>query len=499
MKLHWPIRKSTPDYRRQAWKAAPVMVAQQSEDGVEYLLAKPMGTKWLVESFGFWQPEPSESAVNDVWPRFFSLGLAELMAQGIAIGGRKLLLCVKRPAIEFHRMDLLRVDGVDLTEQVHNQMAVQERLDAESMIVDYASESSAIGQQRPIFVTGLARDTWERWQTAWRGGKLHPVMMVPRPWATWQLVREQASISTEPTLVVALYRKQADLIVLDQRRPIFIRSINLQQPDASDGVAQQMMSEIRLTVGTVDWPGEEQNVSQIVILGDREFAEAVASQIQDSLEIATNVVALETLPSISYVDNQTPDINSAPLLGLLIGFTQTPDLESMDLMNPKTMAQPVSRWRIYSWLAVLVIMGLGYGAFDLWQRYDGNQQALQEQSQKNKEAQANLDRTTPKARVAEYLQRWETEQLNWLQQLDEITKSLPSGDEVVVRQYDGKRTATGAEISMQIQARSLETIEAIKEAVQKNGWQLKFKRQVETQDATYPFRLETTISYNQEP
>ena len=69
---------------------------------------------------------------------------------------------------------------------------------------------------------------------------------------------------------------------------------------------------------------------------------------------------------------------------------------------------------------------------------------------------------------------------------------------MVVRQYDGKRTASGAEIAMQIQARSLETVAAIQKAVQTNGWQIKLKRQVETQDPNYPFRLETTISYTQE-
>jgi hypothetical protein len=272
----------------------------------------------------------------------------------------------------------------------------------------------------------------------------------------------------------------------------------LQQPDEADGVAQQMISEIRLTAGTVDLPSEDQTVSQLVVLGDREFADAVANQIQDSLGIETVVVALETLPAFKYAENQAPDVNSAPMLGMLRSFTQTPDLDSMDLMNPKMISQPVSRWRVYGWLAALVVLGLGYGGFDFWQTYQTNQQAIVEQTKKNKDNQATLDRTIPKARVAEYLQRWDAEQVNWLQQLDEITKSLPSGDEVVVRQYDGQRNANGAEIAMQIQARSLETVEAIQKAVQTNGWQIKLKRQVETQDPAFPFRLETTISYTQE-
>lgn len=496
MKLHWPTRKSTPEYRSHAWKAAPVVVVQQSDDGFEYLLAKPNGPNWVIEEFGFWQPATNESTNSISWSNFFTNGVPELAANGVQ--GRKLLLCLRRPVIEFYRVDMVHVDGVDLTEQVQNQVAVQERLDPDSVILDYSCSTAANGEQLPTFVTCLPRDTWKQWDAASRSSKLKPAMMVPRVWATWQLVRSQAALPNEPTMVLALYRKQADLIVLHRSRPIYVRSINLQQPDEADGVAQQMMSEIRLTAGTVDLPGDDQNVSRILILGDREFSESVATQLQDSLDIATEVVALETLAAFSYAGNQIPDVNSAPLLGMLLGFTQTPDLESLDLMNPKTISQPVSRWRIYGWLAALAVVGLGYGAFDLWQTYDTNQQAIVEQSKKNKDAQSTLDRTIPKARVAEYLQRWEAEQVNWLQQLDEITKSLPSGDEVVVRQYDGKRTASGAEIAMQIQARSLETVAAIQKAVQTNGWQIKLKRQVETQDPNYPFRLETTISYTQE-
>lgn len=499
MKLHWPTRKSTPDYRRHPWKAAPVMVVQQADDGVEYLLARPNGTQWLIEEYGFWQPTEEGAANHRVWSSFFTQGASELAANGVAITGRKLLLCLKRPVIEFHRVDIVRADGIDLTEQVHNQVAVQERLDPESLILDYACGSEPSVEQLPTFVTCLPRETWQQWEKGWLASKLKPVMMVPRAWATWQLVRDQASLPNEPTLIVALYRKQADLIVLDRRRPIYIRSINLQQPDDADGVAIQITAEIRLTAGTIELPGDDQTVAQIAILGDREFAEAVANQIQESLDISTEVIALEALPVFTYAGNQTPDVNSAPLLGMLLGFTQTPELESMDLMNPKSMSRPVSRWRIYGWLAVLGVAGLGYWAFDLWQAYDSTQQAIDEQSKNNKDAQATLDRTIPKARVAEYLQRWEAEQVNWLQQLDEITKSLPSGDDVVVRQYEGKRNAAGAEIAMQVQVRNLETVAAIEEAVQKNGWELKFKRQVETQDPAYPFRLETTISYNQEP
>jgi hypothetical protein len=503
MKLHWPTPKSTSEYRRQAWKAAPVIVVQQADDGIEYLLAKPNGSKWLIEEFGFWQPEPEEpnppTNANGIWTRFFASGLAKLTADGVSTSGRKLLLCLKRPVIEFHRLDLLRVEGLDLTEQVHNQVAVQERLDPDAMIVDYACEALESRESCSTFVSCLARETWLEWQTAWRAHKLQPLMMVPRAWATWQLLRQQATMANEPTLVVALYRKQADLIVLDRRRPIYIRSLNLQQPDEAEGVAQQMISEIRLTASTVDLPGESQSLSKLVIFGDREFAETVANQLQDSLEITTEVVALESLPDISYRDDQALDINSAPMLGLLFGLTETPSLESIDLMNPKQIVQPASRWRIYGWLAALTLLGLGYFAFDLWQTYAATQQELVEQGTENKEAEANLNRMTPKARVAEFLQRWEVEQVNWLQQLDEITKSLPSGDDVVVRQYDGKRTANGAEITLQIQAKSLETVALIEQAVQKNGWKLQFPRQVETRDPNYPIRLDATISYSQEP
>lgn len=477
----------------------PIIAVQQTDDGFEYLLAKPQGTQWLVEDFGTWQPTALAANQGELWSSFFAEGLNSLGSGGLPLAGRKLLVCLKRPVVEFHRLDLERVDGVDLTDQIHNQVAVQERLDPDALILDYACDVAGQAELYPTFVTCLPRETWQQWDAHWRVSKSKPAMMVPRVWATWRLLRQEASLSNEPAIVVALYRKQADIYVLVRRRPVYVRAINLQQPDEAADVAQQLISEIRLTAGTVDLPGNDQTISSISIFGDRDFSDTVARQIQDSLDINSNIIALETLRSFVYVAGQTPDLNSAPLLGLLLGFTQSPDTETIDLMNPKRLQQPISRWRIYTWLAALIILGIGYLGFDWWQTYETTRQANLDLAKRNKEAQSTLDRTIPKARVVEYLQRWEAEQVNWLQQLDEITKSLPSGDEVVVRQYDGKRYASGAEISMQIQARNLETIEAIQQAVQKNGWQIKLKRQVETQDTAYPFRLETTISYNQEP
>jgi hypothetical protein len=497
--MFWQPRNSVPSYRRQANRPAPVLVVQQVEDAMAYVLAKPAGTRWLIEAVGEWQPAQPLLSSDDLWSKFWTEGLAELSRTGVPWNGRKLLLCLRRPVIDFVSLRMADVEGVDLSEQVHNQMAIQERLEPDDLVIDYATYPTPVGGPRTVFVATLPRAVWENWESQLQATKLKPAAAIPRIWAITHLLSAMAAPLDQPTLLLALYRKQADLVVLVGGQPVFVRSLNLQQPDDPAAVAQQLVSEIRLTAGTIDLPGDDAVLAHAILVGDGEFIAGLADDLTQSLDLNPQTVAVERLPQFNWAANTPVTADVAPLLGTLLAFTKSPDLESIDLMNPKQIAKPVSRARLYGWAAALVGLGLSYWGFDLWQTYATDQQAIVEQAQKVKEARAALERTLPKARVADYLQRWENEKVDWLQQLAEITRRLPSGDDVVVRQYDGKRTATGADISMQIQVRNLEAIAAIDQAIRESGWRPQFRRVVETQDPTYPFRLESTISYTAEP
>lgn len=495
MKMFWQTRKASVAYRQQAWKPVPVMAVQQAEDGIEYVLARPQGSQWLVEEMGFREADPEVVAPLDIWRNFFERGVAELAEANSTLAGRRLLLGLRRPVIEFCRLEVTAVPGIDLTEQIHNQWAVQERLDSAEWVIDYACFGGEATGVRQAFVASLPRTVWEGWQALGQGGKLRVGTMVPRAWSTFAVVRQQMVVDTVPTLLVAVYRRQADLMILCGGNPVFVRSLNLQLPDDPTAVSQQLLGEIRLTAGTIDLPGDDQAVTQALLVGDLEFTTALATDLTASLDMSVQTLDMANLTGFRFAADEVPPADVVPLLGLLLHSTQAPDLESIDLMNSKQIFQPASPWRRWGWIAALLLAVLGYLSFDLWQTYATTQAELQTQADDLKQARSTLDRTLPRARVAEYLQRWESEQVDWLRQLADITARLPSGDDVVVRQYDAKRTANGADISLQFQARSLEAIAAIDRAISESGWQPQFRRVVETQDPAFPFRLEATIPY----
>jgi len=497
MKMFWRTRKTNVTYRQQALKPAPVLAVQQAEDGIEYLLARPQGNRWQVEEIGFWEAEPELVAPLDIWQSFLERGLGELVEAKPAVQGRRLLLGVRRPVIEFCRLELVDVEGIDRTEQIHNQLSVQERLDSEEWVIDYACLGAGVAGQRQAYVASLPREVWDRWQGLLHSSKCRVATMVPRTWSVLAVVRQQMGLEPAPTLLVALYRRQADLMILSGGYPVFVRSLNLQQPEDPAAVSQQLLGEIRLMAGTIDLPGEDQAVTQALLVGDVESTAALAADLADSLDMATRTLDLSNLSGFQLPSEESLVADAVPLLGLLLHSTQAPDLETIDLMNPKQIFRPASPWKRWGWVAALLLAVLGYFAFDQWQTYAATQSDLQAQADDLKQARATLERTLPRARVADYLQRWESEQVDWLRQLAEITARLPSGDDVVVRQYDAKRTANGADISLQFQARSLEAIAAIDRAIGESGWQPQFRRLVETQDPAFPFRLEATIPYTQ--
>jgi hypothetical protein len=527
-------------YRRQPNKPAPVLVVQQARDGFEFLLAKPHRLGWEIEDFGVWssgglapsnadeQTDDSDSGLagesiagpgspdqtsaeksgvadpsaaaepGDPWTQFLRDGCDALTADGTIIAGRRLILNVRRPVIEFLATQIPEIQGLDLTEAVQNHLTVQERIDVEQWTIDYASYAPDPHGQRRTFVASLPTTLIQDWDAAARAQKLKLTAIHVRPWSTVQWIAVQQKVGMTPTLVVSLQDRQVDLMVWCEQSPIFIRSFQLHHADDPESVSQQLLSEIRLTAGTVDLPDDQQVVTQAVIVADPEWGDAIADGLQQNLELET--LQLRPLQDASFVfgPEDDPPATLVPLLGSLTGFVATPTVETIDLFNPKTIAKPVSRLRIYGWLTAVIMAGLGFWGFDLWQTYQDAQSKLSADTAKHKQALEAYNRIVPRARLVDYLQSWDTQQVNWLQQLEAITERLPSGDQVVVKQYDGKRTATGADISMQIQARDLEAIAEIDQAIRESGWRLQFRRVVETQDPVYPFRLESTLSYTQE-
>lgn len=523
----------------------PVLAIQEIHDGFVYLVARPevsrgAATQWMIQDWGAIGNQDlllsgderanplavaDDSNTNgngngnslnenpasediDFWARL--LQSKQLLDQPSVrkMLPRRLLLSVSRPTAEFFTLD--RVDAIesDITESVHNQLAISEKIDDSLYAIDYITcqsdrsdeMSSDEIQQPPTFAAAIAHEHISRWQTLAKDRKLNLEHIHLRGLALAAWSGNLPLASLEGTcLLIAVYGKQADLILLHQRVVYFARNLHLHSPDA-EAIAKQIIGEVRLSIGTVDAAELDESLQHAIVVGESKVTDCLLQHLQDDLEIEGQSVLPLSHPAIIW-DGQNIERHSdesepaalAPLIGLLLSHVQVPGKHVLNLVNPKRIATPSSPLGRYAiWAAALLSIAAVFG-FSWYQDYAANNQAMLKIVKAAKQDKALLERVTPKARVVRYLEQWQQGEVNWLEALNSLTQTLPSGDLAVIRQFAGNKTAQGASITMQIHVKNLETIQEIDRSIRESGLTLQFRRVVETQSADFPYRLETSL------
>ncbi len=492
----------------------PAVVVQLSDTGFDYLLAKPVGQQWALEHCGSVSREIADNDAADSsssnlgpssWSWVLSDGLASLRAESIRLAGRRLVLCVNRPEVEFCALRLPKIEGVEFSEAVQNQLSIDEKIEPTAFSIDFAFIPADDDQL--TYVAWLDVDEIGRWNQAASQQQLRLENISVRPLATIELISTLSQQQLQGTcLLIAAYGRQADLILLHDRKPHFIRSLNLQHPEVADEVAKQLMSEIRLSIGTYDLDDLDETLTNAIVIANQAIATQTIIQLKLDLDIDAVRMDPFEMEAFDFRDFWQQDQDPAskephpegnncitPMLGTLLLHVQSPTAAVLDLLNPKTPVQPASMLRRIALVTAVILFAVGYFGYSKYHQYSVNYTSMTKIVSDAKKKKELLDRTAPKAAVVDFVQQWEKQRVHWLQQLQSLTEKLPSGDQAVIRQFNGTKTAAGASISMQIHVRDLQVVQQIDDTIRDSELKLQIRRLFETQDRDFPIRLETVL------
>lgn len=308
--------------------------------------------------------------------------------------------------------------------------------------------------------------------------------------------------SQDSALIVNEVGRDIDLIQIEGRRMISLRSFRLPESGTPENDQLRIVDEVNRTImiGS-DEPGG-QPIKRIYVFGTLEEKQSFAQLFSDEPFEIIVINPFEIAGVTAAVEPKSPG-RFAPLLGL--GFEQKMSknlrtASSVDFLHPKEAPKPANLIRSVLLLFVLLLI-VGYGLYHWNQKVvQGMEQELAKLQEEYKQAATQYQQIQPIWNVLRQTAFWDSQNIAWLDELRALSVSLPGEQDLVVSQVSFTTGGNNPRISGTIQLTGMVRDPSVLLAFQKglhsgNAYQMR-NPDLSRNPAGggYPWLFRTTIS-----
>lgn len=404
---------------------AQMLAIDWDETEVRFVLARSEGGRLRISSVGT-SPIPAQEPP----------GVASV-AQAIqaALGGRKLGRCsvlvgVGRADLEFLALTLPPAKEVELPDLVAHAILRQSPQLSDNATVDFLPLSDSPAEPRLVSAAVCPAGRIEQIVACCQGAGLRVDRILVRPHALRALLpREEPPPSA--ALLVCQVADEIDLAVVAGGRVHYARTVKLPKRADAESVRERLLAEIQRTVLVAPQShAGGQSIQQICVFGREDELQPLLERV--AAELAVPAAAIDPFARATVDMDVIPARTDrfAPLIGML--QDEIKKTHPLDFLHPRKPPPPPNRRRQLALAAaVLAVLAAGIG-WHVWR-------TLQALDAKNAELQLELNRldkelkkATTRRRVAESIQEWQTNSVNWLDELREFSLRFPNSRDAVV-------------------------------------------------------------------
>ncbi len=352
------------------------------------------------------------------------------------------MVAIGRSDIELMHLQLPPAADEELPELVHNQAMRESHIVTEDVLIDFVADGDP-SCRRSVTAVALTPDRLESIRSLCSHAGMVPKRIVLRPYATASVVVQSVQVDAEGTarLIVNRVAGEADLILLDDDRVAFWRTVRLPQTGESGDATNALLAEIRRTLVVGVSREDDQAVSKVYVVGADAASQVLADAIRDRLEIATEVVN----PLDGYDipgDVEIDDAGSyAPLLGMLKDEMQGRD-PAIDLLHPRRKPKPPDRRRLIGIAAALGIAITSAVGYVTWDEFDRLKQREQQLSERVQELEELVQQAGKQQEVVESIRQWKQGDVVLLDELRDLSLRLPNARDMVVMRFSSSIART---------------------------------------------------------
>ncbi len=307
---------------------------------------------------------------------------------------------------------------------------------SESYVIDFLPLGTAQSGPRNVLAVAQSRMGLRAIQVIGKTARCKPDKIEYRAAATTSFVLDSGLLEEDapPTMIVNALADELDLVVVKERKIVYIRSVKLPDSGGANAKEEKIFQEITRTsaVGLQDISDDP--VESVLFLAGEEEYPALSDRLhRHSLDVRT----VDPLETARVQIDQKPQCRGryAALLGMTL-LEASGKKPAIDLLHPKSKPQPPNVAGIL--LLSILLLGLLVGGLYLWNRSALAKMTRHRDDAKKKyeELYATHTQWSAPYRMLLNASTFDTSDAIWLDTIRDIAPYFPEQQDMVVHQMD---------------------------------------------------------------
>ncbi|MFN9750887.1 MAG: hypothetical protein ACK57U_05815 [Planctomycetota bacterium] len=486
-----------------------LVVLEWDRDELRYLWAGQAARRLVIRAIGRIQPgdtTPTDETPATAEPTTHPTSASPASSADSLLGELKLrlraknsraILVLSRGDVEEFEATLPPASDAELAELVINE-AHKHLANADEARLDYLEVERAPDQTRRLSIFALPQPAFAKQQAAIKQQGWTLSSLPIRHVAAASLLRKQVDLSSQPrSILVNLNRNDIELLIFEFERIILVRTISFAADNDPVALAERLAIEIQRSLMVTAKAEAEQTATpdQIYIFGQESEQRPLADRLTANLQLATTILnPIEAF--VAFPKDLPSELHH--FTGLLGSLIEEPADRTIDLLNSKC-GRPKSPWLrrglFYGGAAAAALVGTDWWAFDQVSQMQDSNADLNRQLTK---LEKQLEQLEDKTAVVEQISAWRVDDINWLDELRELSDRFPERSLVQVKSMTlSSSPANPGVIAMNLQAKNESVITQMEQTIRDEFHQVRtnqFSQSDSEQELPWQFGANILVS-----
>ncbi|MCE2793623.1 MAG: hypothetical protein ACK493_00050 [Planctomycetota bacterium] len=486
-----------------------LVVLEWDRDELRYLWAGQAARRLVIRAIGRIQPgdtTPTDETPATAEPTTHPTSASPASSADSLLGELKLrlraknsraILVLSRGDVEEFEATLPPASDAELAELVINE-AHKHLANADEARLDYLEVERAPDQTRRLSIFALPQPAFAKQQAAIKQQGWTLSSLPIRHVAAASLLRKQVDLSSQPrSILVNLNRNDIELLIFEFERIILVRTISFAADNDPVALAERLAIEIQRSLMVTAKAEAEQTATpdQIYIFGQESEQRPLADRLTANLQLATTILnPIEAF--VAFPKDLPSELHH--FTGLLGSLIEEPADRTIDLLNSKC-GRPKSPWLrrglFYGGAAAAALVGTVWWAFDQVSQIQDSNADLKRQLTK---LEKQLEQLEDKTAVVEQISAWRVDDINWLDELRELSDRFPERSLVQVKSMTlSSSPANPGVIAMNLQAKNESVITQMEQTIRDEFHQVRtnqFSQSDSEQELPWQFGANILVS-----
>ncbi len=365
---------------------------------------------------------------------------AELARLGI--GGRQTLVALAREDAVVRQLELPNAPDEELPDLVRFQAATKSTLPLDQLLLDFVPLPPRAGMDgREVLMTTISTQFAGRIRTLVEAAGLELASISITPFAMAELVarveRRRGDDPNDLSLIVARHAQRVEISMMLHQHLLFTHSAQLHEVD-EQGNNRALLAEVSRAQYSLNQMLPDVAVARVWVLGSESENRALCVALRERLD--RDVATLDPLSDVGAEVDTAADVPGnlalyAGPMGVLYAY-QASSIPTVNFLNPRKPPVKVDRRKQRLALAaagIMLIAAAGYGSLQM--HLSDLDASIKSKRDEHRQLQAEVKKGQPDLKAAELIDDWSTHNVNWLDQLQQLNKTLPGTERIYLTAY----------------------------------------------------------------